>query len=87
MFRLDSDRFKNLSVTERSLSTAERAVLFRSRPTVRISSLMCSICLGQLIYKAFHEVNIVTAHAGTASGTSGISTFGGKDSDATLLYI
>ena len=30
---------------------------------------------------------MVTAHAGTASGTSGISTFGEKDSDATLLYI
>ena len=41
----------------------------------------------QLIYEAFHEVNIVTAHAGTASGMSGIITFGEKDPDATLLHI
>ena len=41
----------------------------------------------QLIYKAFHKVNIVTARAGTATGTSGIITFGGKDPDATLPYI
>ena len=41
----------------------------------------------QLIYKAFHEVNIVTARAETAGGTSGIITFGEKDPDATLLYI
>ena len=41
----------------------------------------------QLIYKAFHEVNIVTARAGTARGTSGIISFEEKDPDATLLYI
>ena len=41
----------------------------------------------QLLYEAFHEVNIVTAHAGTASGKSGIITFREKDPDATVLYI
>ena len=41
----------------------------------------------QLIYKAFHEVYVVTARAGTANGTSGIMTFGEKDPNATLLYI
>ena len=41
----------------------------------------------QLNYEAFHEVNKVTARAGTASGTSVIITFGEKDPDATLLYI
>ena len=34
----------------------------------------------QLIYKAFHEVNIVTTRAGTASGTSGDNYFRGKGS-------
>ena len=33
------------------------------------------------------EVNIVTARAGTARGTSVIITFGEKDPEATLLYI
>ena len=41
----------------------------------------------QLNYKASHEVNIVTARAGTASGTSGIITLGEKNPDATLQYI
>ena len=34
----------------------------------------------QLIYKAFHEVNIVTARAGTVSGMSGDNYFRGKGS-------
>ena len=37
--------------------------------------------------KDFHEINRTTARAGTASGTNGIITFGGKDLEATLqLY-
>ena len=35
--------------------------------------------------KGFHEVNRVTAGAGTAGGTIGIITFGEKDSDATII--
>ena len=38
-----------------------------------------------LYFKGFHEVNTITAHAGTAHGTSGIITFGEKDPEATLL--
>ena len=41
----------------------------------------------RLIYKTFHEINIVKALDGAARGTSEIIIFGEKDDEATLLYI
>ena len=35
-------------------------------------------------FKSFHQVNRITASAGTARGTSGIITHGEKDPEATL---
>ena len=39
-----------------------------------------------LYFKGFHEVNRITARAGTARGTSGMITLGEKDAETTLLF-
>ena len=38
-----------------------------------------------LNFEGFHKVNGITAHAGTASDTSGIITFAEKDPEATIM--